>query len=171
MGERAAYKVTVKGKSLFMVRKQWYLGSTHNDLKTIAYNVAKSLMVDRSGISCGVPIKIGDGMIALREDLGIGRLSMALLLSVSSPPFDELVESDNLNCDISDHGIFEIEMLSWNHWQINHYPVTWSKGEPDRLGEGKTLCSITFEKGKTLEKGTKIKWYVPDDWEYPAEEE
>jgi len=106
-------------------------------------------------------------MIALREDLGIGRLSVALLLAVCHPPFDEVVEDGDINCDINDHGIYEIELVNWDHWEINQYPVHWEKGKRDTLGEKTHLATVTFEKGKSLEKGMIILYHVPDDWEYP----
>jgi hypothetical protein len=169
MGERAAYKVSEGGKSLFMIRKQWYIGSRHAEIENLIREIAEKLMTDRFCGSIG-KIKIGDGSIALRDDLGIGRMSVALMMSLSSPPFDEIVESNDLNCDINDHGIFEIEMITWNKWAVNRYPVTWDDAtKKDVLGAKKHLAAFLFESGKTLDKGMSVKWAVPDDWEYKDE--
>jgi hypothetical protein len=92
---------------------------------------------------------------------------MALLMAVSNPPFDEVVEVDNLNCDINDHGVYEINLIKWNEWEINQYDVPWEGPARDTLGEKKHLATVTFEPGKTLNDGMKIAFLVPDDWEYP----
>ena len=165
MGERAAYRASANGKSLFMLRKQWYFGSTHKDLEKLVQGVASQLMKGCFGIE-KIP-KIGGGLVALRDDLRIGRLSMALLAELSSPQFDEVVEPDDINCDINDHGIFEIDLITPFVWEINHYPVNWDKETGSSLGEKKCLATFTFIQGKTLKKGVVIDWHVPDNWEHP----
>lgn len=169
MGERAAYRVSRNGKSMFMIRKQWYEGSTHEELRTLVTNVAQTLMKDKFGLNPNTDsILIGGGAVALRNDLGVGRLSMALLLTMSEPPFDEIVEGDNINCDINDHGIFEIELIAWDTWYLNHYPVEYGN-EKNILGDKKHLATITFAKGKSLADGMNVEYHVPNDWEYPEE--
>jgi hypothetical protein len=174
MGERVAYRASHKGKSLFMVRKQWYLGSTRAELTGLVEEVAGKLMYDGYGLNRGMA-NIGGGMISLRHDLSLGRLSMALLTAVASPPFDEVVEPDDLNCDINDHGIYEIELIEWNKWYLNQYDVeyhrTWEDhGGGSTLGPKRHLATINFTEGEPLSSGMRMEFHVPDDWEYPEED-
>lgn len=163
MGERAGYRVSSNGKSLFMLRKQWYEGSSHKELTDLIIKVASCLMTDQ--FSLGRPVLINDGTVALRDDLRIGRLSMALLSALSDPPFNEVVEADDIHCDINDHGIYEIELVEWNKWYLNNYPVLY-ENKTDKLGKKIHLATITFTQGKTLSEGMKIEFHVPNDWEY-----
>ena len=169
MGERAGYRVSKNGKSMLMIRKQWFVGSNHTDLKGLVVEVANVLMTDKFGL-CGdsKSLLIGGGAVALRNDLGVGRLSMALLNVLSEPPFDEVVEGDDYHCDINDHGIYEIELIDWNKWELNNYPVKYAN-KTDALGEKKNLATVTFEEGKDLKSGMKVDFHVPDNWEYGDE--
>jgi hypothetical protein len=166
MGERAAYRVSSKGKSLFMLRKQWYEGSSYEELEALVEKVASQLMSGR--FSLGNKILIGDGSVALRDDLQIGRLSMAMLTALSDPPFNEVVEADDIHCDINDHGIYEIELVEWNKWCLNNYPVEY-QNKTDVLGEKKHLATITFIEGTPFPDGMNIEFHVPDNWEYPED--
>ena len=148
---------------MFMIRKQWYEGSTHNELKTLIERVAGNLMVQRYASFNKESVNIGGGLVALRDDLGIGRLSMALLNALSEPPFDEVVEADDYNCDINEHGIFEINMLTWDTWELNHYNLPY---ETDIPSEKRQLAIIMFRKGEPFPKGMKIDFKVSNGWEY-----
>jgi hypothetical protein len=166
MGERAAYKVSQDGKSMFMVRKQWYLGSSHKELTILVKKIAEKLMTTRFESE---KLTINCGSVALRQDLDINRLSMALVLTVGRDGFDEIVLADDLNCDINDHGVYEIDLIKWNIWEINQYDVPWEGPNKDKLGIKKHLATVTFKEGKTLEDGMRIEFLVPDNWGYPDE--
>lgn len=125
--------------------------------------------------------KINDGSLALRYDLDQTRLFPAMISALYQAPFNSI--HDSLNCDINDHGIYEIELVEWNHWKINHYDVisTAVEGEtkrgkriykslPDKLGEKVTLCEVHFQPGMTLEDGTSFTWYFPREHSTYSEE-
>lgn len=168
MGERAAYRVKVGTKISPMMRKQWYVGSSHDDLRRFIYKVAKLLVYyPPSNLYKNEESCIGDGCVALRDDLCLdnGRVVAALFNAIYRPPFDSIERYDDVNCDIDDHGIFEIELCEWNVWNLNHYEVLWSyEKKCSRVGVQECLATITFDEGKILDDGMHVKFHVSDDW-------
>jgi hypothetical protein len=157
MGERAGYRVR-QGKLVSpLLRKQWFIGDGEKELKKLVMSVAEKLM--STPYSDEEP-KIGSGFVALREDLDIGRLVAALYSVLYKPPFDSIEFSTN--CDISDHGIYEIELVRWNLWTVNHYSVRWdSKNDTEHVGRKKVLFCVKFIPGQTLKNG--VQWLSYDD--------
>lgn len=157
MGERAAYRVkgpmwSRKGKwTSPMLRKQWYVGGSMDDIKGLFKAIAGELLNAHSGLPAALrreTQKIGSGMVALRNDLEAGRLTAALYKAIYHPPFDSIEISTN--CDIHDHGLYEIELVSWNHWLLWHYDIN---GDGSERGEPRLLCEVNFIPDKTLENG------------------
>jgi hypothetical protein len=183
MGERAGYRVSdAKGRVSWIVRHQWYYGGEKVELEVVVGKIAGCLM--QSSYMMGEKdLKIDGGMVALRHDLDIARLFSATVKALGSDCFDSL-EAD-IECDINDHGLYEIELVDWNKWNINHYDVDTycirhntpmyrgdhydkyiknAKGLGDcktsesRLGPKVTLGVVTFKEDKSLETGMKFKW-------------
>lgn len=195
-----------------LLRQQSYEGGDKEDIERIVLKVAKTLM-DSSYYRYTVreyeeyvaekakllaegktkeaaelwkrekpePAKINDGSLALRYDLHYDRLFPAMIVALYQAPFNS-IETD-INCDINNHGIYEIELETWNHWKVNHYDVISTivegetkKGErtvkflPDRLGEKVTLCEAHFWPGLTLEDGVTFTWYHPREYDAYTEE-
>lgn len=171
MGERAAYRVKQGDEYSPMMRKQWYVGSSHQELTNLITKVASMLASSRFSRRGDVVSEIGAGGGALRDDLGWNRLAAALFDVLYDPPFDEIVSAGDIHCDINDHGIYEIEMIEWDIWEINQYDVDWnSDTESNSLGLMTHIATVTFQNGKTLEEGMGIDFHVSDDWEYPNED-
>jgi len=115
MGDRAGYRIREGDKVSHLIRKQWKV----DDIKMLVSDVVKTLLTDYDGQG-----KIGDGSVALRDDLHIGRLTAALYHVVYEPPFDS-IETDPHRCDISDNGLYEIELVNWNYWKVHNYSIGW----------------------------------------------
>lgn len=158
MGERAGYRVKEKDQVSALLRKQWYLGGNSKAIKAFVTNVATTLL--NSGRDEAA--RVGDGMIALRNDLDLSRLTAAVYAVSYRAPFDSI--ETNEACDISDHGITEIELVSWNHWKVNHYNITdWQvpveKAEPP----GRCVAVVKFKEGHTLDNGGMVfTWKGPE---------
>ena len=106
------------GKSVSpMLQKKRYAEEDKESIEFFVRDVATVLLTDYSGKER----KIGSGRSALRKDLNIDRLFSAMVHTWYEPPFDEICNS--VASDISDHGVFEIELLAWDWWAVNHYPV------------------------------------------------
>lgn len=188
MGERAGYRVaeiTRSGKRVesWVARKQWYLGGSKAELEKWVKDVARVLMSTSASGLLG-KAQINDGSVALRHDLGIGRLYHALIQATLGSGFESL--HPTIQCDIDDHGLFEIEMIKWNEWAINHYKTcrkkTKKEFEADKAKAAKTkpkvkdatpyvsefvwgelqpkckLGTVEFANGKGLDDGTTFKW-------------
>ena len=143
MGERAGYRCR-QGESVSpMLRKQWYVGEDRESIEFFVKDVAKVLLMNY----LGKEEKIGSEESALRKDLNIDRLFSAMVHTRYSPPFDEIC--NGVASDISDHGVFEIELLAWDWWAVNHYPVDemWidEKGE-QHTSEEVEKSGLCFEK-------------------------
>lgn len=195
-----------------MLRQQSYEGGDREDIERIVLKVAKMLMSDSYYHYCVEAYekyeaekakllaegkekeaaelykrekpemsKINDGGLALRHDLDYTRLFPAMIAALYQAPFNSI--HDSINCDINDHGIYEFELVEWNHWKINHYDVisTAVEGEtkkgkriykplPDKLGERVTLCEVHFQPGMTLADGTSFTWYFPREYSTYTEE-
>ena len=82
MGNRAGYRCREGEEVSPMLRKQWSVGNTREQIETFVRKVAKVLM-DRE-------TEIGGGAAALRDDLDIGRLFAAMVHAIYSPPFDSI---------------------------------------------------------------------------------
>jgi hypothetical protein len=170
MGERAGYRIKVGEKTSWICRKQWYLGGSESVLARMAKEVAENLLGSDEA-------KINDGGVALRDDLDMGRMFSALTKVICEDMFESI--NPDIKCDIGDHGLFEIEMVKWNKWNINHYDTCREKTEKEKWGnkqpDGKyekgfggyvwgelqpkaMLGEVGFEKGKTLKDGMKFKW-------------
>ena len=157
MGERTAYRVKSDYETSPCLRKQWGYFTTE-ELKEIITLCAKYLCKYNKHKG-----KIGDGITALRDDLELapGRLFLALCYVIGKTPFDMIT---NKPTDISDHGLFEIEIVKWNKWIVWHYDV---KFEDDSIIENskEKVLEVEFERGKTVKKGIKF-LYVSDKDEW-----
>jgi hypothetical protein len=154
MGERAGYRVRQGNEVSNLLRKQWYVGDDETDINALVVGIAQTLMNSPYKLAHHDET-IGGGGVALRNDLNIGRMTSALYHTIYSPPFDS-IEND-INCDISDHGIYEIELVAWNKWKIWNIDVEW---KPLKEGKKKLLAEVSFIEGKELKMGTGIlfKW-------------
>ena len=141
MGNRAGYRIREGDKVSHLIRKQWQ----YDDLRWVVTSVAQTLLQTCNGIG-----DVGDGSVALRHDLDIGRLTAALYSVAYEPPFDS-IRTDPLTCDISDNGLHEIELVDWNHWKIWHYTIRW--GDPDKLFDPCLVAEVTFTDGEPLYRG------------------
>lgn len=171
MGERAGYRCSEGEKVSPMLRKQWFIGDTKQDLEKFVRRVAEVLMSNEFGEE---ELVIGDGSVALRNDLGIDRLFPAIVTAIYSPPFDSIYKE--MAHDISDHGIYEIEMIKWNEWLVNSYRVTIVRVDKEgnkygideilekklntkdmkwnqEVGDKTVLMKVRFREGETLEEG------------------
>lgn len=161
MGERIGFRVKDKNgvsaifRQQFMSAPQEVVENTWNTLLSHKTFVDK----DYSKLQL-VHGKVGDGMLALRNDLDIGRAFAALVYSNYEPPFNS-IESD-VNCDITDHGLVEIDVSDYKHWKVYHYEVDWHDNfdVPSTLDEdSKTLYAEMTEKGyKQLAKLETLDW-------------
>ena len=170
MGERAGYRVREKDKVSPILRKQWYIGDDEEVITELITEIAKTL-------SKGYDKElrdINDGMSALRNDLDIGRLTMAFYSLLYNPPFDSM-EFDT-DCDIYDHGLYELELIKWNHWKFWNIHIAFAidyneklKDMPEELkksydeqlkkdGTKYLLAEVKFTKDKSLEDGMEIKY-------------
>lgn len=155
MGERCGYRVKEGNIVSDILRKQWWIGGDEESIKKMVKNIASILLSNGLGLYGGDEKSIiNGGFVALRHDLDIGRLTAAMFASLYKAPFDS-IEKD-INCDISDNGLFEIELVKWNYWKINHYPVELNS---DTLGKPKTIAAVYFKSDETLEKGMEFRWY------------
>ena len=174
MGERAGYRIKGKEGTSPILRKQWFVGDDEKTLHIFIHEVAQTLCDGG---------QIDSGMCALRHDLDVGRLSLAVYHVLYSPPFDSM-EFDT-NCDISDHGLYEIELVKWNHWKLNHYTIPFLLTEKDidskdwldeaskkrykqqlkDKDKSTLLADIKFTSDKSLSDGMKITWHLPEDEE------
>lgn len=162
-GIRATYYGSKRKKTSPILRKQCYWGGSKEDLEAIIKNIAGKLTAgyeerDFSRIVEGV-IPVGDGFCALRYDLDFGRLASAMFNALYRPPFDSI--ETTINCDINDHGLFEIELIKWNEWKINHYwlksinPIAFTY----KLHNKKILGKVFFESGKKITNGgIRFEW-------------
>jgi len=108
MGERAGYRIRIGDKTSMICRRQWYLGGGSEELESLIMEVAQELMDTNASFSDA----IGSGAVALRNDLDMSRMFPALVRVVCTTGFDSIEE--DVRCDISDHGLFEIEIITWN---------------------------------------------------------
>jgi hypothetical protein len=146
MSESAGYRCRMGNDISPMLRKQYYIGSDTENLKDFIFSTAKVLIGDESN-------KIGSGQGALRDDLDIDRLFAAMAYILYVPPFDGIYKEDAPN--IGDFGIYEVEILEWNEWNLNNYPSGYTDLEDDKT----TLLHAVFTEGETLEtleKGLKF---------------
>jgi len=155
MGEGGAYRVRCKDWVSPYLRQQWCCYTT-SEWKQAIVNIAKILCSTSLGKIFKEDV-IGSGVVALREDLehAPGRLFLALVVRFAHLPFDEIT---NQPYDIADHGIFEIEIVKWNHWILWHYDVDFEidKGEYIVEDSKEKVLEIVFEEGKPVEKGHKF---------------
>jgi hypothetical protein len=149
MGERAGYRVRANNKVSPILRKHWYLGDSKPDIKKIVINTCANLMSEYH-----IEL-INSGSSALRHDLDFGRLTLAFFNAVYSRPFDSLNEDEN--CDISDHGLYELEMKEWNRWEFKNYEIDDCCKEL-RISKPITICEILIEKDKLIKEGIHFHW-------------
>jgi hypothetical protein len=142
MSESAGYRCRWKENISPMLRKQYFIGRNNKILKDFIFDTAKVLVGDTN--------IIGSRLEALRGDLYIDRLFGAMVYVLYKPPFDGIFEGDAP--DIEDFGIYEIEMLKWNKWNLNNY----SSGYMDLEDDKTTILHAVFIEGETLEKGLKF---------------
>ena len=142
MGDRAGYRVKEGDEVSNLIRKQWQM----DDIKELVTDVAKTLLNEYDDEAL-----IGGGHAALRNDLGIGRLSAALYHVVYEAPFDS-IETDPVKCDISDNGLYEIELVEWDYWKVWNYSIGW-KDDDRALFDGQLIAEARFTEGKSLSDG------------------
>lgn len=147
MGDRAGYRIKEGAEVSHLIRKQCQI----DGIEWIVTNVAKTLLesYNDEGI-------IGDGFVALRGDLDLGRLTAALYNTVYAPPFDS-IETDPLGCDISDNGLYEIELVEWNYWKIWNYAFGWNDLS---LSDAVLIAEVRFTEDKSLSDGMEYKEVV-----------
>ena len=140
MGERIGYRTRDKNGTSQIIRKQW--------MKNV-----KDVVTDTWNTLGGNP---DNGWQAIRNDLENDRAFAALVVSVYDPPFDSIHE--NTDCDISDHGLVEIDVTNYKDWKIYHIPVPWEEGQ--KFDENnKTLYGNMNTKGwKHLKKVDELDW-------------
>jgi len=80
-----------------------------------------------------------------------GRLTAALYHVVYNPPFDS-IQTDPLSCDISDNGLYEIELVNWNYWKVHNYSIGW-EGDDVHLFDECLIAEVRFTNGKSLTDG------------------
>lgn len=154
MASRAAYRTKKDGEIGVYLRKQNYAGRSKQDMRAWVKAVARNLSSGK---------EVGDGAQALRHDLNISRLNSALIRSLLDPPFDEVHK--NKAPDISQNGIFEIEVVEWNRWKVNHVPVDRINGEGEHIEEERQMevAEITFEENKKLPDAANFEWKLDED--------
>jgi len=136
LGSRVGYRIRSGDETSAILRKQWM----DQDIKEIVMDIAKTLVWG---------YKAGSGMCALREDLNVGRMSAALYRAVYAPPFDA-IETDPITCDITDNGLFVVELVSWNFWRIWHHEIEF---DDETLREPELAAEVRFTEGKSLADG------------------
>ena len=142
MGDRAGYRVREGDEVSNIIRKQWKF----DNIKDVVFDVAETLLN-----SYGTTVTIGCGLAALRDDLGIGRLTAALYHAVYEAPFDS-VETDPLGCDIADNGLYEIELVEWNYWKVFNYSIGW-KDKDAHLFDRELIAEVRFVEDMLLPSG------------------
>ena len=151
MGERAGYRVRVGNEVSDILRKQWFVGESKGEIRELIKNVATMLLQEYNGIG-----KINSGGVALRNDLDLGRLTASLFATIYTPPFDSI---EKTIWDISDWGLYEIEMVEWNKWIVWNYSVDW---EDNSIKDKEKLAEVEFKEGKTLDNGMSFVWFGGD---------
>jgi len=142
MGNRAGYRVRDGNKTSHILRKQWAI----EDIGHVVKDVAQMLCTTVRGHD-----DINAGTVALRDDLHIGRLAAAMYSVLYRAPFDS-IEVD-INCDITNAGLYEIELVEWNFWKVWNYSVHTNATGPATLGEPWPIAIATFAGGKSVEDG------------------
>ena len=142
MGDRVGYRIRDGNNVSHLVRKQWQ----DYAIDRIVFGTAKTLM---TCFVLGGEKTIGSGICALRSDLELGRLSAALYSVCYEPPFDS-IETDPLSCNIEDSGLYEIELVKWNHWEVWHYPIEYTD---TTLSEPELIAVVHFTEGGTFPEG------------------
>ena len=142
MGERIGYRTRDKNGTSQIIRKQW--------MKNV-----QEVVTETWNTLGGNP---DNGMQAIRNDLENDRAFAALVSVVYDPPFDSI--HDNVQCDISDHGLVEIDVTDYKNWNIYHYEVDWDKDAGESLNEGsKKLYGRMNTKGwKHIKKLDTLDW-------------
>ncbi len=149
MGERIGFRVKDKDgvsaifRQQFMSAPQEVVENTWNTLLSTRRFTDK----DYTHLE-QVILKVGDGSVALREDLDISRAFAALVYSNYEPPFNSIEQ--NIHCDINDHGLVEIDISDYKHWKVFHYDIDYhADADPsNELNENsKVLYAEMTEKG------------------------
>jgi len=155
MGHRGAYRVRDGDDVGPYIRQQWAITGDEEEIRELVRSVAETLCTDYSGETQ----QINSGGVALRHDLFVGRLSAALIDCLYSRPFQSV--TTGVPADISNAGIFEIQLIEWNRWQVNHIPVTWDSDNGDTVHHDRAelLASVSFEDGAELENGMNFRWH------------
>jgi hypothetical protein len=91
--------------------------------------------------------------------LNLERLTAAMYRATYNPPFDT-IEND-LECDIHDHGLYELELLRWNWWAVNHYELSWAKPEANHK-DRVILATFKFRTDTYIWEGVTFDWQGPD---------
>ena len=139
-----------------LLRKQY----ANDDIETIVRDIARKLCED-TRFSHTREYPIGSGMAALRGDLIIGRLTAAMYAVVYTAPFDH-IEPD-IQCDIDDCGLYEIEIIDWNHWWVWWYPIRYIAECPRYVMQKRQwVADVEFIDGEPLETGMIYTQYDGD---------
>lgn len=149
MSNNVGYRISQGPIVSDTIRKQWKVYSTEQ----LVINVARSLITYN-----GKRADIGDGMIALRPDLNIGRLTSALFHAVYEPPFDS-IEFYPEKCDIMDNGLYEIELSEWFHWIVWHYDIKIDDCDDIFMDKPVMVAEAYFADGRPLKLGITYKDY------------
>lgn len=155
MGHRGAYRVRDGDETGAYIRQQWAIHGEKEEIKGLVRDVAETLCRDFSGETK----PINSGGVALRHDLFLGRLSAALIDVLYDRCFQSV--TTDVPPDISNAGIFEIQLIEWNRWQVNHIPVRFESGEGDIVEHDRAelLATVAFEDGAELDNGMSFRWH------------
>ena len=140
MGERIGYCVRDPNGRSPIFRKQWMIEP--ETVVKLTWDKLLTTMSFEGDEFKEVKRNVGDGSIALREDLTKSRAFAALVNTIYSPPFDSI--HTDINCDINDHGLIEIDVSEYNNWKIYHIPIPYN--EDDKEGD-KVLYATMSEAG------------------------
>jgi hypothetical protein len=134
-------------------RMQWYLG---DDPGTLQH--ATLALVNR--LTGNAREQVGSGLGALRGDLKYDRLWPNFLITLgilNGSPYNSIHE--DVNCDISDHGLFTLRVVEWKDWmwEWNDVKANWEEGSTKIHGNPIPLLRTVFtEKKGILEGGLRF---------------
>ena len=131
MGSRAGYMTQDKNGYSQIFRKQW------------ACSIEE--LVTKMWATLSEGKEPGNGSQAIRNDLNNGRAFAALVICAYDKPFDS-VEVDT-HCDISDNGLFTIDVSDWKNWKVYNNSIGWEESEEGKLGESVLLAMMDSENG------------------------
>ena len=87
--------------------------------------------------------KPGDGGQAIRDDLDNGRAFAALVASFYKQPFNSI--EDSTLCDISDNGLFTVDVSDFAKWKIIHTEIGWQGEDDGKQGTEKLIATMSAD--------------------------